>query len=161
MGLDITAYEAVELLPPHPHTEECSDTGHILAFVTVPSFNQSLRGLEEHRCYRSVGETYSFRAGSYSGYNRWREDLCRLVFGGISIDDFWVVGPDHYRHKPFFELLYFSDCEGTIGPEACVDLFHDFRRYEDSFRESMSATQYFDWLHAFDLASIDGCVRFH
>lgn len=157
MGLDITAYEAVELLPPHPHTEDCSDAGHILAFVTAPSFNQSLRGLEEHRCYRSVGETYSFRAGSYSGYNRWREYLRQLVWG-VSIDDFWVIGPDHYRHREFFELIYFSDCEGTIGSEACADLAADFHRHTIHIP---SSNQYADWKKAFDLASKNGCVRFH
>jgi hypothetical protein len=74
-------------------------------------------------------ETDGFRAGSYGGYNQWRDELAKLA--GY---------PPHPREKhslhqssacevqsgPFWELLTFSDCEGTIGPKIATKLAKDF-----------------------------------
>jgi hypothetical protein len=73
-----------------------------------------------------------FRAGSYSGYGRWREALSEMALG-VSPETVWN-NPETYEGKPFFEIIHFSDCEGTIGPELAVKLTADFDAYRDQAR---------------------------
>jgi len=71
-----------------------------------------------------------FRAGSYTGYNRWRAVLAK--FAGIQdLKAFWIKagGIENRKGKePFFELINFSDCEGVISHKECKRLLHDFDR---------------------------------
>ena len=81
MGLDIVSYEKVELVPHHARdADECYEAGHVYAFV-YDGFERSLRGLEGERCYQPSGEQMHFRAGSYSGYNAFREALSLAALG--------------------------------------------------------------------------------
>lgn len=76
------------------------------------------------------GKTW-FRVGSYSGYNWWREILARLV-GIKNLNDFWIKagGIDNRNGpEPFFELLNFSDCEGTLPYRECKRLLKDFNKW--------------------------------
>lgn len=97
-------------------------------------------------------------AGAYSGYNRWREGLALLA--GISLKMFYPEGVDpiaavvmgicprltldHWWAEceeieargetppvPFWQLIHFSDCEGTLGPAVCKSLADDFDRLAD------------------------------
>jgi hypothetical protein len=79
--------------------------------------------LEEGR-YEFNGEYYSFRAGSYSGYNEFRK-LLSLSANGISDSDVWE-SPDSSSALPFYYLINFSDCEGTIGPSIAELLWDQF-----------------------------------
>jgi hypothetical protein len=163
MGLDITAHKRAELTPPHPHSDECYELGHEQAYVSDPRFRQSLRGLEEGRCYLVAGERINFRAGSYSGYNRAREAISRLALD-VEPKTVWD-NPDAYSEGPFFELVNFSDGEGTIGPEACADLAADFEQHRDRIAplldEDFGAGYYALWEQAFRLAAGSGLVDFH
>ncbi len=38
-----------------------------------------------------------------------------------------------FEDKPFFDLIYFSDCEGLIGPAACARLAGDFDAHMRNF----------------------------
>lgn len=77
-----------------------------------------------------------FLAGSYSGYNRWREELSRFAFDREP-QGVWDH-PDKYAGKPFFEIVHFSDCEGCLGPEVAAKLAADFDEYEQAARTSWS-----------------------
>ena len=74
--------------------------------------------------YESTGEYYSFRAGSYSGYNQFRK-LLSLAANGISDSDVWESA-DASTSLPFYYLINFSDCEGTIGPGVAELLWDQF-----------------------------------
>lgn len=107
-----------------------------------------------------------FRAGSYSGYNAWREWLAKTIHG-VTPQTIWD-NPDQYIGKPFYELIEFSDCEGTIGPKISAKLAEDFRNYFadiDSLDETDDVdcykTKYRDWQKAFELAANTGAVCFH
>jgi hypothetical protein len=93
------------------------------------------------------------RAGSYSGYNAWRADLQRQFNPAVDEDG------------PFFELIYFADNEGCIGPEAAKDLLEDFRlhfeRYMSGAHADYFTAKYQDWTRAFELAADGGLVDFH
>ncbi len=179
MGLDISAFEKATLVEDVHAIEDseghyCGDPvdyggkGHTRAYLGDESFSRSFRGLVADHCYATEGETFGFRAGSYSGYNQFREELCKAALG-VAPQEVWAE-PNEYVDRPFFELINFSDCEGSIGPEACADLALDFQEGRDTIREALCnrgvyddwfAEKYDDWQQAFELAAGGGLVQFH
>lgn len=171
MGLDITAYSNLKHVG--RHTDDwCENEHHVEAFAYA-DFPQSFRGLpvvEQREIGRMFDktpifdsgcfvltegtETHSFRAGSYSGYNQWRADLQRQFNSPLLADG------------PFYELIWFADNEGSIGPEAAADLLADFREHADAYDPGTEYPDYMrekytDWTRAFELAAVGGLVRFH
>jgi hypothetical protein len=76
---------------------------------------------------------------SYSGYNRLREMLAEFagyplterkdrIFGIKMRHD---AGAWSAKEGPFWELINFTDCDGTLGPKACSKLRDDFRSYAE------------------------------
>ena len=130
-------------------------------------------------CYVVNGETLSFRAGSYSGYNEWRSTLCLLVLGVPASAVF--ADPGNYEGRPFYELINFSDCEGVIGPKTCAKLARDFAAHRalalvgnrrvpplsadadvQRFPHDMWSIAKWDaWQRAFELGADGGAVQFH
>jgi hypothetical protein len=118
-----------------------------------------------------VTESHGFRAGSYSGYNWWREQLCQLALG-VPPSEVWE-DPDAHAGKPFLEMINFSDAEGAIGPVTSAKLAKDFainearlvtlaeQRIADPDEREYFTTLLSDWRHAFELAAKDGFVIFH
>lgn len=172
MGLDITSYSKLQRIGKHFEGPWCSDYDgqHIQAFAYA-AFPRSLRGVpylapEVSRdgteflaggCYQTTEatKTYPFSAGSYVGYGLWRADLAEQF------------NPDADPEGPFFELIYFADNEGVIGPEAAADLLADFREHAERYLSpGEQAGEYYrdryrDWTRAFELAADDGLVVFH
>jgi hypothetical protein len=74
---------------------------------------------------------HMFKAGSYSGYNQFRNVLALCTLG-VKAETVWEA-EDIYMNRPFFNLLNFSDCEGIIGPEYSEALYGDFRDNRDRF----------------------------
>ncbi len=117
-----------------------------------------------HPGWYKIEGSFRFPAGSYSGYNKWRELLSRL-FLFVDPSDVWSR-PEHYARQPFVELINFSDCEGFIGPETSGKLRVDFENHEKRFTEHHQTDQFDHILYrnfrtAFGLACVDGCVQFH
>lgn len=173
MGLDITACEHAQLVtetherergeePPCYESIEYGGLGHRTAWVDE-GFRHALGGLIEGACYTTSGETISFRAGSYSGYNAWRDALCRAANGVVA--SFVWSDVERWRDAPFFHLINFSDCEGTIGPAVCARLAEQFREQREFVRPKLEpgywAELYDRWQRAFELAAVDGMVVFH
>lgn len=174
MGLDITAYShLVATDDPDPD---------IQAFAPV-GFEHSTRGLLHHDVVDSTGtmiavhgyaatpetHTFSFHAGSYLGHTQFRNMLAY----GINLT-LWDYTTDGVRNPqwPFYELIYFADNEGCIGPEAARDLADDFMRYESEVRWHMEHSfsdsdvtnvmrLYHCWAEAMRLARHDGLIHFH
>lgn len=100
--------------------------------------------------YYDYQEKTEFHAGSYSGYNWWREKL-RQFKGDVA----------------FQELIEFSDCDGYIGPVTSKKLAKDFADYEKEAKKSVVNNDdeywfemYQEWKTAFELAADDGVVCF-
>lgn len=188
MGLDITAYSRLDYIGHGEHTHEVGccytedyTTRHIQAFA-YDSFPHALVGIPSNPNIKletgssgdgfldagyfqvtNATETHQFQAGSYSGYNRWREHL-GTCFG-------WKRDTE----DPFMELIYFADNEGTILWKPARELLKDFEEGREKWRdyclETFSDTahpsstymieKYEDWAHAFKLASDGGLVDFH
>jgi hypothetical protein len=157
MGLDITAYRGIS--PISPPAQE----GDLYFYVNTDFKDQADEIKPGH--YSARGPEYRFRAGSYSGYNQWREFLASLV--GTSDVNIWM----NPAPGPFVELIAFSDCEGLIGPITSAKLAKDFRLHlQDAInRSAYFDPEYPDWfisvyrdfMLAFELASDAGCVEFH
>lgn len=178
MGLDITAYSHLQHVGEHekdPALNEgepgglrdwCYYENHVQAFA-YDCFPGSYRGLPtlwtergcfHGGCYETTEQTqtHSFCAGSYGGYNRWRESLAQQFNAPVNEPD---------PAKPFYELIWFADNEGCIGPEAAKDLLVDFREHAEAFQSpfefSALGDAYKHWTRAFELAADGGLVRFH
>lgn len=180
MGLDITAYSKLQHVGRHVEVW-CEDENHVAAFA-YDSFPASFRGIPvlttthgrwsssflDGGCYAITADTKvdGFHAGSYGGYNRWRRDLANQFnpYAGEEIAENglrYPLEPD--PEKPFYELIWFADNEGTIGPEAAADLLVDFQNHASAYSPDLywMRALYADWTRAFELAADGGLVSFH
>jgi len=124
MGLDVVAFEHANPVP--FCDKDCDEHDeHIVAWVDT-GMGRSIRGLTPDCCYTVSGREIAFRAGSYSGYGEWREQLSQRALGAAATT-VWA-NAEAFASRAFYELINFSDCQGTIGPEAAADLADDFRR---------------------------------
>lgn len=165
MGLDVTAYERVTMRGPWPQSNAEWNTveeNEEAALYVNPDFPAQADGMKSGR-YATSGGTKSVAAGSYSGYNRWREQLAALV--GTTPQVVW----ESPTPGPFVELINFSDCEGVIGPRTSAKLANDFDTWEEraaTYGEDLLdgdwwMTKYREWQAAFKLAANTGAVDFH
>lgn len=177
MGLDITYYSNVKKLdvvfdanqePIDPVTREPVEYDFV-AFV-----NDNFPGRADDICDRGVylsEDSGGFRAGSYGGYNQWRDNLAQLA--GYPLGEYEQYGrkwPTYCaaawagESGPFSEIINFSDCEGTIGATVSAKLAKDFAEYQskaDTFGDEYFREKYAAWRKAFEMAAQGGCVRFH
>lgn len=164
MGLAITAYSKLTPVG-HLVLPWCGEGGHgHIDVFAYDAFPQSFRGIEvvgtepgflRGGCYQPTDKTerHSFAAGSYSSYNGWRDDLQQQF------------NPDLQPDAPFYELIWFADNEGAIGPEAATDLLVDFQRHHDQYSPSAEWASYYrqvyaDFARAVELAASGGLVEF-
>ena len=126
MGLDISAYSNLKF----SENQDPDDYDNIRIWKNS-SFPDHCE-LEEGT-YEETLETdaFSFRAGSYSGYGLFRNLLAQCTLG-VTASDVWEAEFE-YMNKPFYLLLNFSDCEGTIGPEYSAILYENFRDNRERF----------------------------
>jgi hypothetical protein len=158
MGLDITAYRQLSRVE-NPKFDEY---GELENWDTEWKPGASMEWSEKHFPGRGEGidpqtvykwkEEFGFRAGSYSGYNRWRSKLEQFANG-----------------TDFEELINFADNEGVIGFVVARKLAKDFKENETKakqFSETLDEGewwfgQYQTWKKAFEIASDQGAVDFH
>ena len=183
MGLDITAYSKIKPLRPYDQvTEDEWEGGDIISVFVSPTFKHAAPGLFEADLDEngkfvhadkdgdyayiydvSESEHFGWRAGSYSGYSMFRSELAEL--GGYVDEECWA-DPESYVNAPFFELVHFSDCEGSIGPVAAANLLEDFQAFRDIFRARNSDSRwelekYSDFITGLTLAADNGVLDFH
>lgn len=178
MGLDITAYQNLVKTPFIMKAD-----GYIIELGTgaiqgddffIAGINTDFPGREgniEDGGIYSYEKREGFRAGSYSGYNQWREDLACFV--GYLVLPYERYGQTVMRHDagawaakegPFKELINFSDCEGVIAGAVARKLANDFREYEElakTFGDERWRSLYQEWKNAFEMAEQNGAVDFH
>jgi len=136
MGVDIYGYLNVRrvecITEPGKWCEQCDH----LRLYNLDVFAERARDLpiiEEHAarygtlvrygCFVANGRTDSVSM-SYSGYNVWRERLCRSVLGILP----QILWEDPTRLSlPFAPLINFADNEGTISWTTAARISADFR----------------------------------
>ena len=161
MGLDITCYEKVEPFEGEP-TENQLEDGDLIYWCTLEGYESRLDGIKADYLLSS-GEEFEFRAGSYGGYNQWR-NLLALAINGQSARWHWENAES--EHLPFGELINFADNEGCIGPKTSAKLAKDFESYGEKFAAHLEVDdydreRYLYWSRGFRLAADTGCVEFH
>lgn len=112
MGLDIIAYQI--------RCRREAPTASTIYLHNIECYQD--RGIEDG--HYDVDTVYDFRAGSYSGYNDWR-NLLSLVMLGVNAENVWN-NDEYYKDKPFYYLINFSDCEGYIAGDCLIKLREDF-----------------------------------
>lgn len=172
MGLDITAYRKLKAAPDALLDED----GYPLDWErfdiitqsdidrTEKDFPGSTKGLKAG--VYSFEATHNFKAGSYGGYNEWREELARMAHG-MPAKAVWVLPPR--ADFAFQELINFTDCEGVIGPEVAAKLAKDFAAHQDRAEKFATTiadgewfiSRYSEWRKAFEMAADGGAVDFH
>jgi hypothetical protein len=173
MGLDITAYK--QLAP--AVDVECYSDGEPLDYHSYwrpgPSLewsNKTFPGrcddVDPDTIY-SFADSFQFRAGSYGGYNQWRDHLARMAGYGSAKRVFDV----QVAVGPFIELIDFADNEGAIGATISAKLARDFLDNAAKAAEYAATlgvedgawflARYLDWQMAFEMAADHGAVDFH
>jgi hypothetical protein len=167
MGLGICAYSKIELVE-ELSVDEANIRGDtpdgLIYLYFLDEFKERADSLKAG-FYKVNGTDYRFRAGSYGGYNDWRNILSEVMLG-IAPDIVWTNSAK-FKGQPFYELIDFADNEGIIGPRTSMKLSLDF----ETEREKMAnrARQRFqfwilgtyDHFHkAFKLASDNGVLKF-
>lgn len=134
-------------------------------------FVECFDGLTAGQVYR-YESTFDFRVGSYTGYNYWRNELAKLA-GYEQTPYKSFNGETELRYDAtvwngkkgaFWELIYFSDAEGVIGPVVCKRVYKDFHQYEaaaSKYLDEYFRTSYQDWMRAFSMCANDGAIVFH
>lgn len=156
MGLDIVAYSGLRALSPSEIKWEDNYPTNGIVFYLSEHFQDQYMGLDEDAVY-AENNSFSFRAGSYSGYNNWRGKLEEFA-------------EEHLFGGEFDELINFSDCDGTIGPFVSAKLHNDFKvnlAKAEEFSNTLDGDwkeyfmeKYHDWMKAFEMASDNGAVMF-
>lgn len=95
------------------------DASHEKLFGVRPGYFDGL----DDGFYYEYDEGNSFFGCAYSTYSTLRDVIAEYL------DD-----PD-FIAGAFREMRFFSDCEGTIGPQVCAKLLGDFEGNRDKFHE--------------------------
>ena len=148
MGLDVVAFSNA-----WPIESEDPDLGyHVYSVNGIDRMDGKPEG-------RYCGENeFSFRAGSYGGYNEFRSWLSK-TFIGAEPKIVWESSV-LYCDKPFYELVNFGDNEGAFGPATSAKLAADFAAHAAPICEEYYARTYGLFKKAFEIASDDGFVVF-
>lgn len=150
MGLDVTAYMQVQLLP----LGKRENAAFIVDEEALSRWPLTSVGLQPG-VYRSTGAEFEVRVGHLMSYMWWREQLAEL--GGYRQQD--VLAGD-VASGPFVELISFADLEGVIGNVAARKLATDFERY-DPQAEALGSSFYglfLQFRRAFQFAREAGVV---
>jgi hypothetical protein len=125
----------------------------------------------EDRAVYKAQDSFGFRAGGYSGFNAWRNELAKMA--GYPLGQYEQYGKlwDSYcvacwegAKGPFSELINFSDCEGIIGSAVAAKLAKDFAEFQaaaEKVEMPHFIIKYTEWRKAFEMAADAGAVRFH
>lgn len=185
MGLDIFAASHLKYVGPIPRgsalnkmesaiEEKGKDLTDYYFFLSgnLPAHRTRLGGMKVGLYeFTKKSRKYGFRAGSYSGYGRWRELLCEFAFDQ-DIEDVWFDA-QLYRGRPFIEIINFTDCDGRIGTSVAAKLAADFtshakraKTFADTIKKNDSWSGegwlevYRDFARALRLAAKDGALKF-
>ena len=169
MGLDITAYK--KLTPVQDGLAVLDKNGDLAdsdSFFRISDLD--ITCTEKDWPGRTSGlepgvfefeERLDFWAGSYSGYNEFRNWLATV--GGWESDEACWHGPA--TEGPFYELINFADNEGVIGPNTAKKLEKDFADFREEATKKATAdwhmSDYDQWHNAFALAAKGGAIDFH
>lgn len=170
MGLDIVVYTNVKFVDQNPYNEYTYiykdedgniteyDDDHIFEVTLCDEYPKQSEGLTQFMV-DDCDCLLSFNAGSYGGYNTWRNDLAELAGyyeSGLNFDEAaWEKD-----EGPFNELIKFTDCDGIINSKVSNKLYQDFLEFDviAKYRDESFYKLYNYFKEAFLLASVNNGV---
>lgn len=169
MGLSLYAYSNLREMKKsevqyNENDEELENPQNGRSFFIDSFFADSANDIQEKVVY-TYEDAFHWRGGSYTGYGLWRDWLAKMA-GWKSIKDAWE---NSKPGMPFHELLYFSDCEGTIGTSTCQKLLKDFINFQEKvlayknpedYYAQINIEQYKQWIKGLTIASKNGAISF-
>jgi hypothetical protein len=170
-GLDVTVYEKITIVPSPQFDSDGEPLGPNQVKLAPVGGAERFAGLIAGTVYR-YESAFEFRAGSYSGYNYWRNELAKLA-GNEQTPYKSLNGKIEFRYDAtvwnikkgaFWELIDFSDAEGVIGPVVCKRVYKDFLQYQvaaSKHPDEYFRTSYQNWMKAFCMCANDGAIVFH
>lgn len=175
MGLYIAAYRQIKKIecdfndgdPVDATTREPID----YAFIAWknPDFPGRADDVDDRAVY-AAADSMTFGAGSYGGYNQWRDQLAKMAgYPERPHPNYGERRPSHCvdcwegAKGPFSELINFGDCEGVIGAAVSAKLAADFARFDEQAQAEGTAFyhRYCQWRAAFEMAADGGAVEFY
>lgn len=136
MGLDVSAIYATKLnMEEVPSPLGCDDD-QVIHIVNEHPFGDRLGG-RDAGIYWLIDSKHFYR-NSYGGYNEWRRTLAEIVGYPHKVGKTRSgadVGAWEATSGPFWELIYFSDCEGYIGGTVLEKLHKDFADWKNRIDE--------------------------
>lgn len=159
MGLDITAYEHVDLVEAvSPEGMRARDWAYDdVADVYLSNVDDFVARGDRivDGIYRPRGKKLTWPMGSYHAYGYWRDALARLV----------RRPPRSQKPGPFAELIWFADNEGFLGPVTSAKLYGDFVAWEKRANRVTDPRWfpkgYLDFKRGLEVAGGAGVVHFH
>jgi hypothetical protein len=165
MGLDTSGIRNLRRVE-NP-TEQQIEDGYVFRFyVHEGIFERTQEGVDPNAYYHVSDAHADYFSGpgySYGSHMGFRRALAKLV--GVDADDIWdgIV-----TDCPFYDLINYSDCEGTIGPAACKRLASNFAEFSSAMEASADfpdvlKSRYRQWAEMFAWCADaeDGHVEFH
>lgn len=190
MGLDIFAASHLKYVRPIPRGKALErfyegleengksvDEAYFFLSANAAVHRARLGGMKAGLYSYTPGKSrrFGFRAGSYSYYNFWRDQLSLFALE-VPAEDVWFDARA-YRGRPFVELIDFTDCDGRIGTKVAAKLAADFTSHAArAKRHAPSVTHpeapddpevgegwlqnYRDFARAFRIAAKNGALQF-
>lgn len=168
-GLDITAYDKLAIVQSPKLDKYGEPSGDNEIRLKPADFPERYAGLERGKIYK-FGSQFQFRAGSYSGYNAWRNELAKLAGYRPTAHMNHDKAEQRYdltvwllKKGPFWELIDFSDSDGVIGPQSCKRIYADFVQFKDAAArhpDQEFRTSYDNWFKAFAKCANNGALIF-
>lgn len=163
MGLDISAYSKIKKV-------EDPEEATIYIRRGIPENDQAKDIAEGEYVQDDICEISGFRAGSYSGYNYFR-NLLAVAIHGVTATKIWEL-PDTFSNKEFYNIINFSDCEGHFGPSVSEKLHQDFKSNRHKFVKYIQDNNfnpypdyyeeiYDNFTEGFGIAAKGGVLLFH
>lgn len=171
MGLDITAYQQIELIPciQNENNEYVNQlTGlveqNIIKIHQDSEFTTQLNPLQNYSTYKYKYEHHYYSV-SYHGYSLWRNKLAEIAgYKSKATKDEYshAIAAWHSTEGKFHELINFTDCYGAIGHKTIQKLLIDFEKQVlDNDLEHYFVNTYHQIWNAFIFAKDEGLVLFH
>ncbi len=170
MALDITAYANL-ILVENPVMEDGWPVEDLAQAWENPDFPGRISGLTAGGFYRTSDkpEDSIHVYFGYGGYYNWRNLLAKLAgYPATPMNRYGTITQEHIAgawgatEGPFWELINFSDCEGTIGPVVSAKLLADFDEFlvrATSVSDDRFYTKYAEMRRVFALG-VNGMVKF-
>lgn len=172
MGLDITAYSRLKPMDPQPVGEEaiekaCMEDGILLSIN--PHFPIHADQITDGVYVRDWNSGTAHARAWYGTYHHFRNMIAQS-FGYADMLAMSTAGMDKPEQCPLHRLVYFSDCEGTIGPMTSRAISDELIAHYSTFAKFAAIKWpegyvfYVDFYRAlivcFTLASDGGAVEF-